>query len=439
MRRASWLRLKTGRGIACALLCAALLAPASARAEMADGIKLGERLVLHLGIGAEFRYDDNVFYQNSNKAGGFEFRLLASVDMATRQSVGSTSRVDFQLHAGFTYNEYITNRTLLASHRDYGVDLGTVVSFFPRSKFNLTLFENFVRTTQPPYSAEPYNLDRDSNQLGLRVQLAPGGGRLVFGLTYSFGVDFFELDALKNFDTLSHSIGLNIAWKFFPKTALYLAASESIIQYQNPGGNTFERANSFPFHVDLGVMGLITPKLTVNAWIGYGNGFYVKGPSPNTAVGGFALNWKPTLMTTGSIGYQYDFANSLLGSYDSSHKVFIGIAQLIWRFTLGARLGYSNLTYEGIDLSTQAVSSGGDPTKPTTSRVDNVVSFDLRLDYPFKRWLTASAGYDLQDDTSPSKIIVGSTPGAPGQPAVPVLVPVNYLTNEVWLRLSAQY
>src|ERR1700722_20077225 len=112
MRRPSWLRRKTGRGIACALLCAALLAPASARADGPDGFKLGDRLVLHLGLGTEFRYDDNVFYQNSNKVGAFEFLLLVSADMATRPT--PSGRVDFQLHAGLTYNEFITDRSVLA-------------------------------------------------------------------------------------------------------------------------------------------------------------------------------------------------------------------------------------------------------------------------------------------------------------------------------------
>jgi hypothetical protein len=437
MRRLSGLRRMLGMWTRCALVCALVLASSNALADGA-GIKLGDHLLLHLGVGTEFRYDDNAFLQDNSKTDAFEFRLLASVDLATRNARNaSPSKVDFRLHAGMTYNEFISNRAVLAQHRDVAVDAGALVTINPAGRYNLALFDNFVRSTQLPYSNEPYNLDRDSNQLGIRGQAAPGGGRLVLGLSYVFGLDFFEVDQLKDFNTLSHTFALNVSWKFFPKTALYLAASETIIQYQQHVN--FDHPDSYPFHVELGVTGLITPKLSVNAYIGYGNGFYVSGPSPNTAVGGLSLSWKPTLMSSGSIGYKYDFTNALLGSYQNNHQVFITWAQLIWRFTAGATLGYQNIQYHGTDLGTQGVVTGPPPAPPAmaapvTERTDNYVSFDLRLDYPFKPWLSLGAGYDLRYNVTPTQLSGGTN-----NAGMPVLLPANYLANEVWLRLAAQY
>src|SRR5207249_4797391 len=205
----------------------------------------------------------------------FLFRLTPSVDLATR---GGGS-VDFRLHAGMNYNEYISNRGQLERHRSFGVDAGAALNLFPRGKFNLILFDNYVRTTQLPYTIQPYNLDRDANQLGFSMRILPGGGRLVLTLGFAFGIDFFEVQPLTDFNLFTYGLSLNVTWKFFPKTALYLMAAETITQYRQHAN--FNRVDSYPFHVELGVMGLITAKLTVNAWIGYGNGFYVGNNAPS--------------------------------------------------------------------------------------------------------------------------------------------------------------
>jgi hypothetical protein len=435
MRRASWNRLLVWAVGALTFLVAPL-----AHAE-GPGIKLGDRLLLHLGLAAEFRYDDNAFFQakSQNPAGGFQFRLLPSVDLATRQARDGSGMVDFRLHAGMAYSEFITNREVLEVHRSFGVDAGALLTLWPGGRFNLSFFDNYVRTTQLPYGPEIYNLDRDTNQLGVRMQYSPGGRRLILGLTYVFGIDFFERDTFQAFNLFTHSLALNISWKFFPKTALYLQASETVTRYQNHSPSSdFDQPDSNPFHIELGVMGLITPKLSANAWIGYGNGFYVYNQaaiaagkqvdagSPSTAVGGLSFTWKPTLLSTGSIGYKFDYANSLVGAYYNAHQTWLSWTQLIWRFSAFLRLGYQNIQYFGVPPVAQSVPNGD-------GRRDNFINFDLRVDYPFKPWLVASLGYDLQyNDTSAKLITMPMTPTIG-------LIPLNYLKNEVWLRLSVLY
>ena len=58
--------------------------------------------------------------------------------------------------------------------------------------------------------------------------------------------------------------------------------------------------------------------------------------------------------------------------------------------------------------------------------------FDLRLDYPFKDWLVASLGYDLQFNATPASLTAGTMMN-------PVLIPLGYLKNEVWLRIGVLY
>src|SRR5690348_15470278 len=67
--------------VACAILCGA----ASARAQyQGNGLKLGESLLLHLGIGAEVGWDSNVFYEANNPTSSFELRLTPRFDLSNR-------------------------------------------------------------------------------------------------------------------------------------------------------------------------------------------------------------------------------------------------------------------------------------------------------------------------------------------------------------------
>jgi len=46
-------------------------------------------------------------------------------------------------------------------------------------------------------------------------------------------------------------------------------------------------------------------------------------PSPNNRRGGVGLSWNPSLLSTGSIVYKFDFANSLVGAYYEAHQSYI--------------------------------------------------------------------------------------------------------------------
>jgi hypothetical protein len=380
-----------------------------------SGIRLGQSMTLHLSLGIEFDYDTNVFYEANNTTGAFFLRLAPGFSL-TNSPRGASRAIDFDLHGGLSYVEYLTGDSALSSHRQFNVDAGVRATFFGYSPYNFSLFDNYVRTTQPPYFKTDHNLDRDTNQLGVRANLAPGGGRLVLLLQYIFGLDYFEVPQLDAYDLLYHQFDARVSWKFFPKTALYLAASETINTYQN----ATTHPNSFPFHVMVGVQGLITVKLTVNAWVGYGNGFYVSGPSPNTAVGGLQLGWKPTVLSTGVLGYEHDFQNSLLGSYYDVDMVYVSWTQLVWRFTGFLRLSYANERFKGVQ-----------PIQATTDGTDNYITLNTRVDYPFRDWIIGSVGYDMYFNTSNRVLMVGAT--------MPGTVPTDYLRHVVYLRLTFQY
>jgi hypothetical protein len=412
---------------------------AGGTAHAQSGIRLGEAFVLHVGAGIELGWDSNVFYQPSSvgEVNSFSLRLTPHFDLTNRPR-GGERQIVFDLHGGLNYLEWLNSSPTLRALRQFGVDAGVQAAFFPKNPYNFVVFDNYVRTTQPPYQNVTRNFDRDTNDLGFRVNLSPGGGRLTFNVGYIFGVDYFEVPELKSFDLMSHRFDLRASWRFLPKTAVYLSASETLYLYQHPDPS-FPHPNSYPLRIEAGLQGLITAKLTINLWIGYGNGFYgstrVTDPvtmmttqvtvNPNTVVGGVALTWKPTTLSSGTLGYNHDFVNSLLGAYYDLDQVYASWTQLIWRFTGFIRFSYANQRFQGIPPT------AGLPQGMTT-RTDNYITLNTRVDYPFKEWLYASVGYDLQFNKSNASLALMPTTGAPG-------LPVDYIKHVVYLRLTFWY
>jgi hypothetical protein len=401
------------------------------RAAGSGGIRLGSTFILKLSMLVEFDWDSNVFFQPDNgpekPTNAFFMRLNPGFLITNQPRLGARA-ITLNLHGGLSYIEYLTSNSNLAGHRQFNVDAGVEAAFFTTSPYNFSVFDNYVRTTQPAYTSTSPNINRDTNEVGFRLSLSPGGGRLTFYIGYLFGIDYFENQNLQDYNLQYHRIDVRASWRFLPKTAVYVAANETIYLYPNPG--TSGHPNSFPLRVDAGIQGLITTKLTVNAYVGYGNGFYqwpataMAQPNPNTVIAGLSLGWRPTMLSTGAIGYQHDFQNSLLGAYYDEDMVYVTWSQLVWRFTGFIRAQYTNMRFKGVQL-----------VQATTDGTDNNFQLRMRVDYPFKNWLISSVGYDLYLNRSDRMLI--TMPGT-GGPA-PGTVPVDYTKHVVYLSLSFQY
>jgi len=404
-------------------LVGALALPVAARAE-GPGFRIGDRVVLHLGLISEIRYDSNVFYEPSNPSGAAILRLVPRLDIATRPTQrggGAPHAIDFRLSVGMDYNEILSGDAALSGHRGFGVFANGLLTILPNYPFSIDISDNFTRTSQLPYQRGiNYNLDRDTNEAGIRFRYHPGTGRLDLQLGYVFGLDMFEVEQLKDLNLIYNKINLRGSWKFFPKTALWIEAQETIYTYLRPG--LLQHPDSYPLRVMAGVTGLLTFKLTLNVWIGYGNGFYVSGPSPNTAIGGLELRWRPTMLSTGALGYRHDFTNSLLGSFYDVDAVYISWSQYFWKFMLGARLQYQNIRYQGIGPNQAVVTMNG-------QRTDNNIQVDVNLDYVIRDWARLSLFYVLQYNDASAQINLGPQG----------IIPANYLKNEVGLRMTLAY
>jgi hypothetical protein len=418
-------------------LAITLLLGGAARAE-GPGIKLGEALVFHPGLALGVGYDTNVFYASGNPGdpttGAAYIDLRPNLDLATlsTQRGGNTPHtLDFRLHLGSSMRFLLSGDPNINRHYGINLDGGFAFAILPFGNYGLDIFDNYVRTSTPPYSTTQTNsnINTDQNQVGLRLHLRPGGQRLEIAAQYMFGIYFFEGPPFNGANDLTNDFQLRASWKFFPKTALYLQASEQINTYVNNVAGTTP-PTAYPFRVVLGVIGLITAKLSVNLNVGYGNSFTqsnVNQPmtgSYNNAVGLVELTWKPTLVTNLSLGYRHDFSQAVIGTYFDLDAAFVSLSQLIWRVTGLVRFGWERREYHGTLLP---YGLANDDTNP---RIDNLLVFHIELTLPIKDWLYISLGDDLQRNFS-GCVFSGTTVNAPAA--------CDYFRDDVWLRLGVAY
>lgn len=456
-------RASLARGSLLAVLWTLALASSPARAE-GPGILLGERLVLHPGVATEIRYDSNLFFSNQRTGeglptGAFLLRILPSVDLTTVSLARgglAAQKFDFRLHAGVDYREYLSPDPFVSQHRNIGIDVSAIFRLFPRGAFNLDIYDNFLRSNQLPYNpyvndkglsnTASYNFDRDTNLIGLRARYSPGGQRLTISLSWEFGFDGFE-DAdgiqLSLLNQITNDLNLRASWKFLPKTALYIDVDWGVQRYLTPlSRQPVPRPDAYPLRVGAGLMGLITQKLSVDLYGGYGNGFYVHTKAcpvlpgdectPSTGIVKAEIKYKPTFLSSISTAYRYDFVNSLIGAYFILSSASLSYSQLIYRLSVMARFSWDRMEFHGTEelLRGAGICEGGEvkPCVVQRDRVDNYLVFDIKGEYPIREWLIPSVGYTLQSNVSNGYNRVHA-----------VIVPVTFLKHEAWIRLTVRY
>ena len=426
-----------------ALRTAGLIVVALAGVARADGpgIKLGDTLVLHPSIYVGAGYDNNVLYGSNtpNVDPTLSSAYVATrpgIELATRSLLGAGTdprTADFRLTVGLPLRFFATSDKAINGHYSVGVDAGLALAVFPLGNWTFELFDNFIRTSDPPYAVvaalftldQGGNINRDLNTGGVRLRWRPGGRRFETAVQYTNGVDYFESQALIDKRLVTHDFNLRFKWNFFPKTALYINGSETLVRYMNQGvGNT--PPDGYPLRVIAGLIGLITAKFRVDANIGYGNSFtqsnaaYPNNNSFSSVVASVDLNWAPVTTTQIGVTYKHDFMQALVGTYYTLDVANLRFAQKIWRFNLGLSGGYEHRIYNG-SLAADGLKDG---------RIDNLVNGHIQLDLPIKDWLMVSVGDDVQKLWSNCQFLVQGLHGSPS---------CDYLRNDLWLRLNVAY
>lgn len=395
--------------------------------ESQNGIQVSEGVLMHVGAGAEAGYDTNVFYAESpNQVGSPIYRasLFASMGNATRS--GSTGRISFEARAGITYRRYESDQVVDVNGNDYknawmptaGLALAT-----GGGQFGFGLADTFARIEDTPYASGQPGITRDNNQASAELRWSPGGGRLTGTLRYTNMVDVFE-GSYTNASSDTNQLMLDGAWKWLPKTAIFLNVVQGYVFYFETGT---DKVSSYPLRITTGLRGLLTEKTSAVLSLGYANGFYSSGATTNGFLGSsyaeLALTYRPTVLSRIVGGYRHDFSNAVISNFTYDETVYASyVQQIAGRLALDLSGRYIHRNYQGFLLTA---------TDTGSARTDNFWQVGATLDYFMRNWVYAGLGYSLlanQATITPSaSAMVTTAPDA------------DYVKQQMFVRLGLTY
>ncbi len=398
--------------------------PASAQvATGSSGVKLGEGR-LHPYVQLDTRYLINPGRIPEDTAG------TAPNDMAVTTRLGAdyalpsdrldlklTSEVEYQYFLGID-NEQTTDLSTVAGQ----LGVSTVIN--KESALAIRARDRVVRSGEPANETLNTRLLRWANDFGVGLDLRPGGGALIFSPDYGFFVEHYDRVEVENnptydptiFDNMRHNAKLRIAWKFLPKTAVFLEGDALFTQYYSSNVND----DSTIVQGYAGAAGNVTAKISALIKAGYGATFYASGDNFQSAVGQAEIDYQASEIMKARLGVTRTVQPTSLFRYVTILRGYVGYDHLLGgRFLVQATASYSDLRYG------DAVE---DPANPgaavaTGSRVDGSIQGDLTLSYAVTEWITVALSDRLD--------VRQSNYSGPSQP--------DYLYNETFLRLTVRY
>ncbi|HXJ22758.1 MAG TPA: hypothetical protein VMT03_21250, partial [Polyangia bacterium] len=318
--------------------------PYKATGENNTGIQLSEGTLLHAGVGVEAGYDSNVFYSSVNPKGSSIVRVMPYAEITNASRNGPVSgALTFDVRAGLQYRYYGSSDQDVKQYSNAINPNAGVSLSFGGGQIGFGIADVFARIEEPPYAPTgslntSAPIQRNNNQASAEVRWAPGGGRLSGTLRYTNMLDIFQ-DLYSYANSVSNQLMLDVAWKWLPKTAVFLNATQGYVFYLNDAfanpttGASEPKSSSFPLYVTVGLRGLLTEKTSAVLSVGYMNALYQNGQSTSGFLGStFAEltgTFRPTQLTRFVAGVRHDFLNSVISNFAYQDTVFLSYVQQI--------------------------------------------------------------------------------------------------------------
>lgn len=363
------------------------------------GIKVG-RLRIRPGLGLDYAFDSNLFLRDDGEGPGpraaHRLHIIPSISLTSAPE----APVDFSLGLSANYNLYLSSDASIRNLSDAAVNANLSATFNPRGDVSFSIIEEFRRTTAAPTVELPQPFNRNTNRVGAKLGINPGGRALIFELFYFYLYDSYEnfgfgSGTAQSLDNQQHQIKLRSRWKFLPKTAFVAEVSGNLWRWDQ---EAFNNANIF--RISAGLVGNLTARLTLTARLGYGHSFHSNGPSFNSAFGEVEAEYRFLRSLTARLGYARDFLPSAYGNYFDDHKIYLNVEANLWRrLRLDLRFTYFRVAFaENPDPSILA--GGGVTLISEDARRDNIYQLQLGARFLVWRWLSAQLRYQLGVRTS---------------------------------------
>jgi hypothetical protein len=405
--------------------------PYRATGESNTGIQIADGVLLHTGIGVEAGYDTNVFYAPTNLIASSIFRVMPFAEITNATRNGPVSKeLTFDARAGLQYRHYgnseVSSKYADAWNPNAGLSLG-----LGGAQFGFGVADVFARVEDAPYAGGggtggvPINpaIERTNNQASIEGRWSPGGGRLTGVLRFTNMVNIYDDNGAGSYsyaNSITNTLMVDVAWKWLPKTAIFLDVSQSYSAYLNStAAANAHLSDSYPLYVTAGLRGLLTEKTSAVLTVGYVNALYSSGASTTGFLGStfldLAFTARLTQLSRAAVGFRHDFLNTVISNFAYQEAAYASyVQQIAGRLGLDLSGRYAFLSYQG---------TPGDPNQLTPSggnRVDNYFQIGATLDYFLRNWAYVGVGYSFLDNRSN--------------------IPANdYLKQQVFARLGVTY
>jgi len=334
------------------------------------GIKAGD-FEIHPGLGGEAGFDSNWFQRTYNDgfvngcpgacpAAAGVFRLTGSIYVSTLQAQrkegdqnAEPPKVNFRLGAAVTQRFFVGDQEILNQNGLDGLsaNLNARLDALPQRPFSFGVQAGYDRVVNPNSTGNPdANFNRNTLNVGADFTIRPGSGTLDWKFGYNGNFAFFD-SSQAPFNNLQNSIFTRGSWKFTPKTAVIYDGNFAFISYLQQGQAFNGLLDSTPLRTRLGLNGLIGSRFALSAFAGYGGSFIQTNGNAQVQQYGFgyadksfpgvigslegkffltanpAADQNPSNVTLSvsslSIGYNRDFAQSYLGSFYGSDRGYL--------------------------------------------------------------------------------------------------------------------
>ncbi|MBN2342847.1 MAG: hypothetical protein JXR45_15220 [Deltaproteobacteria bacterium] len=326
------------------------------------GFKLGESLVLHVGLGLEGGYDSNATYTHDPITAG-RLRITPYLDISTRTQKRIEPKPGAVPHAppkaifrfGFSsfYDRYFSKSNAIdgfnSKFNPFGFDTHLNFTLLPERKVSVLGGINYIKTLEPLENNQDA-LDKHNLVPMVGLRFLPGGGTLTIEPKYRLNLLYFSSESVgQDSNRYIHEVSLNTNWKIFPMTALI---SNVIFAPTIYYGNYSYNVDSYPLRSWFGFQGLLFDKVGFRALAGYGAGFYEWGPSFEGFIGDGAVMFFFNQFAKATIGIKRDFGDSfyanyyiMTGGYLSYEHMFAGrflltLSSSIYKRKYAEDLGY---------------------------------------------------------------------------------------------------
>ncbi len=406
------------------------------------GFRLGN-LELHPGFGAEAGYDTNVFYEDSgdgprDPVGSAIFRLTPHLFLSTLtqertqegEGSGSSGGPMVQFQAGVSAEAYF----YLASQAKNNVALSGDfdLNINPKGRFGFRIYDDFRRRIRPFTGRSDdrrRNYAVDNNLVGASLIARSRGGLVQASLGYAFRLQYFESNTFAYANQFGHQISGDVHYRFLPSTSVFWDGTVDMTDYYNAdaGSAALALANNWRLRTRVGLNGVITPKLSATAAIGY-TATFVDDPAFDDydsvlALAGLKLRLTPTV--TLDFGYERENKNSIVGLYRTQDRGYLDFQWLFGgSFLLSLNTWVARMKFGEIFDAT-GMSLG--------QRNDVYVSVRLFGEYRFTDYLALNATFAYLGDFTGFEYQVTDATGM----AIPD--PAGFNKVEAWLGLRVFY